>query len=493
MLSEVIARARRRLLWNALAFHFAIAVTVALAVLSLLLFLGTDILDWRWLIIVPAAPLAAGAGIAFRRLPPPYPTAQLVDRRLKLADSLSTALFFAGPNPSRPCDDSARQAQQADATRIAASVDLRQAIPIRFPRATYLAVLPAIVAAGLFDLRYRFDAHLDLRPPLAAIVQQLLQDVTSELAKLEDQLQRLLAPNPQKDEEAKKQRSDNGGEEAASIPPDGSASKTTASGSANRQQTEVADNTLAEEPQAAQQEQQSSGDTQAGSEPNSSSPRGRDGREQKKAAAGDQQAGSPNGEPSMLNKFKDSMANLLSMMKPQPGGSGKQQPGKPRDGRPEDSRKQGDQASDSANAEAGADSPQPGGAKSSGTSQSANPGADKQAGTGAGNEEGIKEIIRAEQLEAMGKLDALFGKRARSIEGEFTTEATQGPQQLKTAYQRRSAAHTDVHAKAQRDEVPVAFQEYVQRYFELVKSAAAPAKGSPRAVTASTGRPRTAR
>jgi hypothetical protein len=492
MLSEVIARARRRLLWNALAFHFAIAVTVALAVLSLLLFLGTDILDWRWLIIVPAAPLAAGAGIAFRRLPPPYPTAQLVDRRLKLADSLSTALFFAGPNPSRPCDDSARQAQQADATRIAASVDLRQAIPIRFPRATYLAVLPAIVAAGLFDLRYRFDAHLDLRPPLAAIVQQLLQDVTSELAKLEDQLQRLLAPNPQKDEEAKKQRSDNGGEEAASIPPDGSASKTTASGSANRQQTEVADNTLAEEPQAAQQEQQSSGDTQAGSEPNSSSPRGRDGREQKKAAAGDQQAGSPNGEPSMLNKFKDSMANLLSMMKPQPGGSGKQQSGT-RDGRPEDSRKQGDQASDSANAEAGADSPQPGGAKSSGTSQSANPGADKQAGTGAGNEEGIKEIIRAEQLEAMGKLDAIFGKRARNIEGEFTTEATQGPQQLKTAYQRRSAAHTDVHAKAERDEVPVAFQDYVQRYFELVKSAPAPAKRSTNAAIAFPRHSRTAR
>jgi hypothetical protein len=54
MLSEVIARARRRLLWNALAFHFAIAVTVALAVLSLLLILGTDILDWRLLISVPA-------------------------------------------------------------------------------------------------------------------------------------------------------------------------------------------------------------------------------------------------------------------------------------------------------------------------------------------------------------------------------------------------------------------------------------------------------
>jgi len=329
---------------------------------------------------------------------------------------------------------------------------------------------------------------------LTAIVQQLLQDVTSELAKLEDQLQRLLTPDPKKDEEAKKQKSDEGGEEAASNPPDAGPSKTTASGSANRQQTEVADNTLAEEPQAAQQEQQSSGgETQAGSEPKSSSTRDRDGRQQKQTAAGDPQAGSPNAESSMLNKFKDSMSNLLSMMKPQSGSSGKQQSGKPRDGRPEDSRKQGDQASDSANAEAGADSPQPGGAKSSGTSQSANPGADKQAGTGAGNEEGIKEIIRAEQLEAMGKLDAIFGKRARNIEGEFTTEATQGPQQLKTAYQRRSAAHTDVHAKAERDEVPVAFQDYVQRYFELVKSAPAPAKRSTNAAIAFPRHSRTAR
>jgi hypothetical protein len=108
-------------------------------------------------------------------------------------------------------------------------------------------------------------------------------------------------------------------------------------------------------------------------------------------------------------------------------------------------------------------------------------------------QEGIKEIIRAEQLEAMGKLDAIFGKRAQNIAGEFTAEATQGPQQLKTNYQQRSADHIDVHAKAERDEVPVAFQDYVQRYFELVKDAASPVKGSQREVTASTRRSRTAR
>jgi hypothetical protein len=146
-----------------------------------------------------------------------------------------------------------------------------------------------------------------------------------------------------------------------------------------------------------------------------------------------------------------------------------------------------------ADAEPEANSSQPGSAQSPGTGQSSNPGLDKQAASGAGNEKGAKEIIRAEQLEAMGKLSAIFGRRAQNLAGEFTAEAPQGPQQLKTAYQQRNAAHKDVHAKAQRErEVPVAFQEYVERYFELVKKAGAPAK-VPHAVTASTRGSRGAR
>src|SRR5260370_15597105 len=117
MLSEVIARARRRLLWNALAFQFAIAVIVAFGVLALLLFLGTDIVDTRCLIVLPAASLAAGIWIAYRRLPGTYPTAQLVDRRLMLTDALSTALFFTRSHPNRPCDDGTRHAQLAQAAR----------------------------------------------------------------------------------------------------------------------------------------------------------------------------------------------------------------------------------------------------------------------------------------------------------------------------------------------------------------------------------------
>jgi hypothetical protein len=54
MLLEVVARARRRLLWNVLAFQLAVAVIAAFVVLALLLFVGTDLLGWQWVIILPA-------------------------------------------------------------------------------------------------------------------------------------------------------------------------------------------------------------------------------------------------------------------------------------------------------------------------------------------------------------------------------------------------------------------------------------------------------
>src|SRR5260370_4842125 len=193
---EVVARARRRLLWNALAFQLAVAVIAAFVVLALLLFVGTDLLGWRWVIILPAVSLSAGIWVSHRRLPGAYSTAQLVDRRLNLSDALSTALFFARPHPPPRCDEGARQTQLAQANRIAAGADIRQAVPIKMPRIIYLAALPAVIAAGLFAWRYQFYAHLDLRAPMTNIVEALLKDVRSELAKLREAAHRQDAPDP---------------------------------------------------------------------------------------------------------------------------------------------------------------------------------------------------------------------------------------------------------------------------------------------------------
>ncbi len=467
MLSEVIALARRRLLWNALAFQLAVAVIVALAVLALLLFLGTDIVDPRWLVISPVASLIVGTWIARRRLPGAYPTAQILDRRLMLTDALSTALFFARPYPNRSCDEGTRQAQQEQAARIAANVDLRQAIPFRFPRAVYLAVLPAIVAAGLFNVRYRMDAHLDLRMPMTGVLQQIVQeivrDVKEELAKLEDQLKR--------DDEQERMAQKNKADGAAG----------------DRQPAEAAD-TFAEERQGSAQrsaeQEQASAEQQPGSEPGSPSTRENEGRQQQQAAAA-QQAGSSSADSSVMSKLRDSMSNLLSLAKPQPGGSGKQQMGKAQDGHPQNSRGQTAKDSDSANGEPGEGPPQPGSAKSPGAGQASNPSAEKQPGSSAGNEDGAKDIREAEQLEAMGKLNAIFGKRSKDLTGQVTAVAPPGPQQLKTSYAQRGAVHNAVQSKVERDEVSLVFQDYVRRYFELVGKSPVFAKRSDRAAAVS--------
>jgi hypothetical protein len=363
------------------------------------------------------------------------------------------------------------------------------------PRAIYAAALPAIVAAGLFDLRYRFDPTLNLHPPMTAILQQLLRDPRIEIAKREDPLQQPEPPDPPESEEAKKHQSGAEGKDAQANTP-GPSNTNTADAEATQQQMQAKADSMAEEQQQpGEGEQQMSEGGKEGTEQNSPSGRKGDARDQKKQSAGEQAEAASDAGSSVVSRLKNSLSNLLSALKPSSGSAGKQQTAKSQDGRQDRSnRKQSDQSSDSANGEPAGDPPQQsGGAKSAGDGQSANAQADKQLGTGAGREEGSKDINQAEQLDAMGKLRVLLGKRANSLTGEFTAQAPPGPQRLQTNYTKRSALHTDVHAKAQRDEVPLAFQEYVQRYFEMVQKTNPVAVRPQRAVAASIRRSQPAR
>src|ERR1017187_1780095 len=206
MVFETVRRARHRILANEAMRQAAYSVSAALASLILLLLLGTQILSWAWLLLLPAIALAAGVYVTWRSAPPAYqgaqriehhlkladplPTAfffagvyvtwrsapsayqvaQRIDHHLKLADTLSTAFFFAGHDR----DGGMRRAQWSQAERIAAGVDPRRAIPIHMPRALYATGLLALAAGSLFALRYGLDRRLDLRAPLARIVQDKL-------------------------------------------------------------------------------------------------------------------------------------------------------------------------------------------------------------------------------------------------------------------------------------------------------------------------------
>jgi hypothetical protein len=71
----------------------------------------------------------------------------------------------------------------------------------------------------------------------------------------------------------------------------------------------------------------------------------------------------------------------------------------------------------------------------------------------------------------MGKLSAILGKRSEKLTGSTAVEVVSGTQALTTRYEQRKSVHTDVHAKAERDEVPLEYQSYVQQYFRHMREA----------------------
>lgn len=91
----LVRRARRRLFHNELLFQGANAGSAALFAFILLMVLGAQILRWEVALLLPMAAAGAGLYIARRRVPSPYRVAQMVDHRLGLADTLSTAFSSA--------------------------------------------------------------------------------------------------------------------------------------------------------------------------------------------------------------------------------------------------------------------------------------------------------------------------------------------------------------------------------------------------------------
>jgi hypothetical protein len=496
MLLQVIAHARRRLLWNELALQFAIAVAISLAALVLLLLLGTDAVAWSWLIILPAVSFGAGVSTVLWRRPGTGRIAQLLDRRLNQPDTLAAAVHFA--QTTRRCDEEFRRALQAQATRIAESADLRSVIPFRMPRAAYFSAVLAMAATGLFFIRYGTEARLDLRAPMATILQQLLENARAEVAKMIEEFRQPNAPDrPQGKLTANREENPDG--QDADAKPSGT-NESNATGNGQQGQPEQAEEKAKADTFAGEQEQSgdgnpSSADARSGASENPSpSQQANQGNSQQQDGLRSQQsASSTSAGTSMVNKIKDSMANLLSALNPQQGGANGQQ-GKAQDGRQAGrNSKRGSADSGATSGESGqGDSPQKASAPPGGAGQGDMSASDKLQGNGAGRDDGSKEIRSAAQLEAMGKLGAIFGKRAEEVSGEFTVQAASGPQSLRTQYAQRNSEHSSVETVAMRDEVPVAYQEYIRHYYDLVRQANATSR-SGEGPLASSRRPRAVR
>ncbi len=483
----LVSRARRRLLLNELLAQGAIACSAALLAFILLLLLGTQILNWHWLVFVPLLAAVFGVYRVGRRLPSLYVTSQIIDHRLHLADTLSTAFFFSQCVPSPKVSENMRRLQYEAADRLSQSIDPRAAVPYTLPRAAYAMGALILVASSLFALRYGLNRRLDLKPPLARMLQQTFgKDERKEAARnIKKKIPPEMQPQAEQagDEDGQNQGrqtggqqedSDNASEEAVETPTSAGDSKKTAADS--KKQADEGDPAESDSAEGQDDEQQgNAGDHSGNGQQNANKP------DQNHDPGAKQDANNSTENSSLMSKVKDAWQNLLSRMKPQQGQSGSQQSSMDQKGNQAKGNNPGKQSSKDGqqqnNGQSGEAQENEGGeqaqatqdSQSKGTGKSDSPQTSPQPGSGIGSQDGDKSIKQAEQLAAMGKISEILGKRSATVTGESTVEVQNTSQQLHTPYAQRGVQHSQGGAEINRDEVPVALQTYVESYFEQVR------------------------
>ena len=454
------------------------AAAFALAGLIALLVVGTEVLAWHWSLVLAALGLAWGLYRGLKQMPSPYRLLQAIDHRLELADGLSTAYYFSLPQGLRRGSDRARQAQRRAAEALAEQIDVRRAVPLEAPRRLYLTVLLAVAASTLLAARYGVERSLDLNAPISPA----LADAFGFSA----QLARAVEPPP-----------------ADSSPePLPTAEESNAPGREPRPEAEQPgkDPVATENPPGAEAGRRS--DDQRDSDGQSEGRRVDPGREARQESKGDSPGPPPPAEPpapesdfkpnvpepdsDLIRKLEDAFANLLAKLKIPPlagqarrtsersaaeganpetrdGQSSRQPAGSPEgEGRPT-ADPQGARAPEGARqAQAG---------RGEGADQSSEQAGQEQAQSGIGSKDGAKDIKAQQQAEAMGKLSEILGRRAENIKGEVLIEVSSGDQSLQTPYSERAASHREAGGQIHRDEVPLVYHEYLQRYFERVRKA----------------------
>lgn len=487
----LVARARRRLFHNELFNQSAHAVTAILIALILLLLLGTQILGWQFLVLISAVAVGLAVYFSWKRRPTLYTAAQVIDRRLSLADTISTAFHFRDDQSTNHASSEIREFQRERAGRVSESVDVRQAVPYRMPRSAYVMTALLLVAGSLFALRYGMLGSLNLQPPLAHVFQQLTDKNRDEVAR-NNRKQPPQTPEPPddagasvNDPEQKSMQPDNSVSDGADASGDSQADKNDSSQGDNKKDG------------ARNAKSNGEGDQDAQAESNPSQSGDNNGQESGKQDQKQQQSGKQDGNnqgenSSLMNKAKDLLQNLLSSIKPPQSNPGNpQQNNDPNNQQSKGQQKQGEKNGQQKSAQKGDQSEgqqgEPGedqqDQKDQANGKSDSQQASKQPGSGAGNQDGDKRIKQAEDLAAMGKLTEIMGKRSANLTGEATIEVQSTSQQLRTAYAPGGAQHGQSGGQIDRDEIPVAMQPFVQEYFKQARKQA-PAANTPASTTA---------
>jgi hypothetical protein len=484
---RTIRLASRRHLLVEGAGQVGLAVTIATAGLILLLVLGTNIFEWYWPVLLLIAGLAVGIFRLRQRALSQYRIAQLIDRKLALSDSLSTAQYLS-EHPLTGHDDAIRF-QLSQAEELAKTVRVDVAFPFQAHRIWAVAGGLAAVSFGLVAVRYMVTNSLSLHPPLVSFqLSPVFERLEKALGKKKDGSRDLLAHD--RDLATRADSAGSQQPEKASLPPQGpgpenEGTKTTngdpsASLSQGEKSKDDGRNDAGGRDSLSPKGQQ--GDKAPGENSSSSPPKSGD---QTKEQSGKEGKGSEG----LINRMKDALSSLAAKMQPNQNQQG--QSGQAKDDKAAQEKAAGQQqaASNSKNQQGsqqqdgkGQQSDQNQTAEGQGQGQTAekaesaqgqssdqSPQKGADAHSGVGRQDGDKGIKDAEQLKAMGKLADLIGKRSAQLTGEMTVETSSGKQQLRTQYSQKMGEHTDSGGEINRNEVPPIFQRYVREYMEEVR------------------------
>lgn len=478
--ADLLSKVRSRRFWNIFFNEAVTAISLALGGLILLLALGTEILEWYWPLVLLGGGLAAGVWRGRRRLPSPYRLLQEVDRRLGLHDGLSTAFIFTQPELRSRGSERVRAAQRAEAEALARRLDPRLAVPVEMPRGVYLALLLAAAAGTLFAARYGVQRTLDLRPPLTRALADLFRFPARAAESREPEASPAQPEAPEATvppEKRQAARTEQLAEPAGGVPLRDATSPARNADGATDEAQNGAGSSNKQDPEASREPAEPPSREQAAAPPPAPEPPS---KESDSGPPGSKE------ESDLIRKLQDAFANLLAKLKiPPMAGEGRRtsergaseasktergegQKGEQTAGNPEG---EGTPAADP-RGKRGEASQQAQAGKGEGTDQRSDQPGNDQAQSGIGTKEGAKNLKAQEQLEAMGKLTEILGKRAENITGEVMIEVSSGDQSLETPYADRSATHREAGGEIHRDQVPLAYHEYVQRYFEQVRKAA---------------------
>ncbi len=456
----------------------------------MLLLVGAQILNWYWLIVLFGAGLAAGAYRLRASLLTPYEIAQSVDRRLALKDALSTAYYFDGHANHQATPRDFIDAQRSHAENLARSADIDRGMPFLLPRTAYVNLALVAVAFGMFGLRYGIKRSLDLGSPLVHIN---LDGFFGNRPKIADIAHGKhpgdgngrhdpAAENPWDSKtndrdpatDAALQSVEDPAPNNGNTSPDGSAK----ADSKSTEQMPPGSNPL---------DSGEKGDPSPASDPSANPSSGADSKSGQQSGSKDakdsNQSGSSGENSSLAGKLRDALSNLLAKMKPQSKQGG---------GKPSDSSQSANSRSSQQGEKQEGDSKSPGQEQADASANAQSEGEQQQGGTqqasqgksdgrsnnqpnspdgksGIGKQDGDKAAREAAELAALGKLSELIGKRSANITGEVMVEVSSGKQQLKTQYSDAKGAHSEAGGEINRDEVPLAYQQYVQQYFAQMR------------------------